>query len=114
MTTLRTTDALPDCPAPSTVSRAQDYPTSAFITHVVYLRGCAVHVDVGQIRVRSPTRDAFLDILHFCQAAGVECVEVESHDVRDVSGGLNFDPRSVQEALYKILGNAEGAPWEFE
>ncbi len=31
---------------------ATTYPVSAFVTHMVYLRGCEVHVDVALISVR--------------------------------------------------------------
>ena len=31
---------------------AEQYPSSAFITHLVYLKGCAVTVDVKEIHVR--------------------------------------------------------------
>jgi hypothetical protein len=34
------------------VGAATTYPTSAFITHLVYLRGCLVEVDVQQLTVR--------------------------------------------------------------
>lgn len=70
------------------------YPTSAFITHLVYLKGCHISVDVPRLT-----------------AMGVRCVEIESK--RALNNGADavppqFDARRVREALLSILPRESG------
>ncbi|KAF8679551.1 hypothetical protein RHS04_03994 [Rhizoctonia solani] len=59
----------------------RDYPVSAFITHVIYLRGSSIRVDQGKLA-----------------AAGVHCVEVEGP-----SGDKPlYDPATVRWALDQV------------
>lgn len=96
------------------------YPISAFVTHLVHLRGGSVLVDVAQITVRgsfpSPfivpsqvgckTDASFACIaygtgIHSVQALGVRCVEIESSAERE--GVPQFDARCVREVIDEIL-----------
>ncbi|OCH88344.1 UPF0052-domain-containing protein [Obba rivulosa] len=61
------------------------YPMSAFITHLVYLRGTRVSVDVQRIT-----------------ALGVRCVGVDGH-VDERSGVPQFDAACVQSAIQHVL-----------
>ncbi|KAH9955726.1 UPF0052-domain-containing protein [Lactifluus volemus] len=63
---------------------ATTYPVSAFVTHLVHLRGCAVHVDV--------TRASEL---------GVRCIEVES-EAREADGIPLYDAACAKNALKQI------------
>ncbi|CAE6346433.1 unnamed protein product [Rhizoctonia solani] len=59
----------------------RDYPVSAFVTHVVYLRGSSIQVDQGRLA-----------------AAGVRCVEVAGP-----SGDKPlYDPATVRQALDQV------------
>ncbi|GJE94182.1 hypothetical protein PsYK624_103500 [Phanerochaete sordida] len=65
------------------------YPTSAFVTHLVYLKGCHVPVDVRRLT-----------------NMGVRCVEVGGANTpRNIAGGEppKFDARSVREAIVDTL-----------
>ncbi|CAE6336123.1 unnamed protein product [Rhizoctonia solani] len=59
----------------------RDYPVSAFITHVIYLRGSSIHVDQGKLA-----------------AAGVRCVEVEGPS----SDKPLYDAVTVRRALDQV------------
>lgn len=61
------------------------YPTSAFITHLVYLEGCLVDVDV-----------------HALTAMGVKCIEVKGHAKR--SEVPKFNASSVREVILGVIG----------
>ncbi|OSD05676.1 UPF0052-domain-containing protein [Trametes coccinea BRFM310] len=61
------------------------YPTSAFITHLVYLQGTTVEVDVPSVT-----------------ALGVRCVEVEG-SIDERSQLPQFDASSVSRAIHEIL-----------
>jgi len=64
------------------------YPISAFITHLIYLRGTAIPVDVDHIT-----------------SLGVKCVAVHGYgDVQDIP---KFDATSVREAIDEILHQTE-------
>jgi len=65
------------------------YPTSAFITHLVYLKGTRVRVDVERIT-----------------AIGVRCVEVDGQ-VDESTGLPQFDAACVQSAIRDILESRE-------
>ncbi|KAF8599309.1 UPF0052-domain-containing protein [Ceratobasidium sp. AG-I] len=56
----------------------RDYPVSAFVTHVVYLRGSSIHVDESRLA-----------------AAGVRCVEMEGPP----GDKALYDPATVRRAL---------------
>lgn len=80
------------------------YPISAFITHLVYLKGTTVEVDVPAITVRSPVSSARLTpiIMRCTQALGVRCVEVGGFaDERTLLP--QFDAPSVTRAVHEIL-----------
>ncbi|OCB89249.1 UPF0052-domain-containing protein [Sanghuangporus baumii] len=70
------------------------YPVSAFITHLVYLRGGQVPLDTDQIT-----------------NMGVRCIEVESSKpgTADRSGVPMFDAESVRTALRRIISE-----WDVE
>ncbi|EMD41382.1 hypothetical protein CERSUDRAFT_128117 [Gelatoporia subvermispora B] len=61
------------------------YPLTAFVTHLVYLRGSKVKVDVLRIK-----------------AMGVRCVETEGR-VSEKSGVPHFDADCVRAAVHQIL-----------
>ncbi|KII86481.1 hypothetical protein PLICRDRAFT_700522 [Plicaturopsis crispa FD-325 SS-3] len=63
------------------------YPVSAFITHLVYLQGCEVEVNVPRIT-----------------SLGVRCVRADNEGGE---GPLRFDADSVQRALKGILAEEE-------
>ncbi|KAH8978484.1 UPF0052-domain-containing protein [Lactarius hatsudake] len=65
---------------------ATTFPVSAFLTHLVYLRGCAVHVDVAR-----------------ASELGVECVEVESGAV-GADGIPLYDATCAKKALEQVRG----------
>ncbi|KAF8502804.1 UPF0052-domain-containing protein [Russula emetica] len=65
---------------------ATTYPVSAFVTHIVHLRSCAVHVDVGLI-----------------SDLGVRCVEVESNS-RGADGIPLYDAACAKEAMGLVFG----------
>lgn len=86
------------------------YPVSAFITHIVYLRGALVSVDVPHItvsrllrNVRSMTHGSW----HLLQTLGVRCVEVESSVGSE--GVPQFDAACVQVAIQRILSEESAA-----
>lgn len=56
----------------------RDYPVSAFVTHIVYLRGSSIHVDESRLA-----------------AAGVRCVEMEGPP----GDKALYDPATVRRAL---------------
>jgi 2-phospho-L-lactate transferase/gluconeogenesis factor (CofD/UPF0052 family) len=60
------------------------YPVSAFITHLVHLKGSSVTVDVKRIT-----------------SLGVGCVQVTGHS--DTQGQPRFDANCVREAMDQIL-----------
>ncbi|KAI0259330.1 UPF0052-domain-containing protein [Gloeopeniophorella convolvens] len=68
---------------------ATTYPVSAFVTHLVHLRGGAVHVDVPRVT-----------------ELGVRCVEVES-DARGRDGVPLYDAECARRAMESILGREE-------
>ncbi|KAI0249470.1 UPF0052-domain-containing protein [Lactifluus subvellereus] len=65
---------------------ATTYPISAFVTHIVHLRGCAVHVDVT-----------------LAAEHGVRCIEVES-DTKGADGIPLYDSACAQKAMEQIIG----------
>jgi len=65
---------------------ATTYPVSTFVTHLVSLRGCAVHVDVAR-----------------ASELGVECVEVES-DAVGADGIPLYDAGCAKKALGQVRG----------
>lgn len=65
------------------------YPASAFITHVLYLKGCATEVDI-------------FAITHL----GVRCVQVEG-PVNKKTEVPQFDATSVRDAIDRILAEVE-------
>jgi len=67
---------------------ATTYPVSTFVTHIVHLRGCAVHVDVARIA-----------------EFGVRCVEVES-DARGTDEISLYDAACAEQALKLVLGGS--------
>ncbi|KAI9456906.1 UPF0052-domain-containing protein [Russula earlei] len=67
---------------------ATTYPVSTFVTHLVYLRGCAVHLDAGLIR-----------------ELGVNCVEVES-DARGADDIPLYDVACTKRAVELALGGS--------
>ncbi|KAH9991052.1 UPF0052-domain-containing protein [Russula vinacea] len=62
------------------------YPVSAFVTHMVHLRDCAVHVDVALI-----------------SELGVRCIEVNG-DSRGADGIPLYDAVCAKEAMRLVLG----------
>jgi len=66
-------------------SVATTYPVSAFLTHLVHLRDCAVHVDVALI-----------------SELGVRCIEVES-DSRGADGIPLYDAACSEVAMDLVL-----------
>ncbi|KAI9450508.1 UPF0052-domain-containing protein [Lactarius psammicola] len=65
---------------------ATTYPVSVFVTHLVYLRGCEVQVDVAR-----------------ASELGVECVEVES-DAVGSDGIPLYDAVCAKKALERVRG----------
>jgi hypothetical protein len=65
---------------------ATTYPVSAFVTHMVHLRDCAVHVDVALI-----------------SELGVSCIEVESNS-RGADGIPLYDAACAKDAMELVLG----------
>ncbi|KAG8761615.1 hypothetical protein FRC11_013504 [Ceratobasidium sp. 423] len=61
----------------------RDYPISAFVTHVVYLRGSSIQVNQARLA-----------------AAGVHCVEVEGPP----GDKPLYDPATVRQALDRVYG----------
>ncbi|KAF8575916.1 UPF0052-domain-containing protein [Ramaria rubella] len=82
---LRTTDIPRSVQARSIPSRTEEYPASAFITHLVYLKGTTVPVDVKEIN-----------------AIGVECIEIQDENT-ETRKEPRFHASSVQKALAQIL-----------
>ena len=79
------------------------YPISAFITHLVYLKGTAVPVDIQQITVRFLyllLEDSQLTVR--AQGLGVRCIAVEG-PVDERTKVPRFDAASVQSAIREIL-----------
>ncbi|KAH9949457.1 UPF0052-domain-containing protein [Amylocystis lapponica] len=62
------------------------YPVSAFVTHLVHLKGSSVDVDVRQIT-----------------SLGVRCVEVDGPADLPAAGEPHFDAASVRRAIHAIL-----------
>lgn len=74
---------------------------SAFITHLVYLKGTSISVDVKRISVRYPVLIIFvlfLDAFARCQGLGVKCVQVQGE------GDLKpkFDAKGVRDAILEL------------
>jgi len=85
---------------------ATTYPVSSFVTYLVHLRGCAVHVDVARIAVRhfrSCLICSSTGSYDFGQEFGVRCVEVES-DARGGDGVPLYDAACAEQALKLVLG----------
>ncbi|KAF8519208.1 hypothetical protein JB92DRAFT_2900010 [Gautieria morchelliformis] len=87
--TLRSTDVSPS--GIQTRTLADQYPSSAFITHLVYLKGTMVAVDVKEIH-----------------AIGVRCIEIDNGAGLGQNDDPKFDAASVQEALTRILSQEDG------
>ncbi|KAG8915128.1 hypothetical protein FRC01_003783, partial [Tulasnella sp. 417] len=71
-------------PSSFTVARTPDYPVSAFITHLVYLRGTTIEVDELALT-----------------ALGVQCVPIDPQP--NAKGKLLYSPGDVKLALAHIL-----------
>ena len=77
------------------------YPVSAFVTHLLYLRGTLVPVDVHAITVGS-RRSICTRWLTVAQALGVKCVEVVG-PLDAKSQVPKFSASSVRRALLALL-----------
>ncbi|KAI0292244.1 UPF0052-domain-containing protein [Multifurca ochricompacta] len=73
---------------------ATTYPASVFVTHLVHLRGCTVHVDVARVMLIAPRES---------QDFGVECIEVES-DAIGRDGIPLYNVACAQRAMKEVLG----------
>jgi len=60
------------------------YPICAFVTHLVYLRGCSIAVDVERV-----------------ESLGVKCIEVEGES-RHATG---FNADVVKQAIIRAISN---------
>ncbi|KAG8903581.1 hypothetical protein FRC00_014673, partial [Tulasnella sp. 408] len=70
------------------VARAPDYPISAFITHLVYLRGTTIEVDELALT-----------------ALGVQCIAIDPQP--NNKGKLLYTPSDVKLALAGILDESD-------
>lgn len=77
------------------------YPVSAFITHLLYLKGTSVHVDIERITVSARRYLCLPSRIHcYYQSMGVKCVEVEGVGEGTVP---KFEASGVLEAILELL-----------
>ena len=79
------------------------YPISAFVTHMLYLKGTLVPVDVKAVTVRNVSLSLLMRDAHCLgQALGVKCVEVVGA-TDPKTQAPRFSAGSVRRAIMHLL-----------